>query len=182
MSTKLEKAESKTFRLSDRLSVDIKVSAEGVMCVWDPEVPKKLTAKEMARYEKGRNAMIARWAELQGKSEPLKVVATVEVTAVLEADRRLHQIMSNAPKNKGTRNQLAGGGKSPPPENPPKTLDELGLDKDAAKEMRAVGTLSDEEFATVRDAGKSPTTVVRERREKKREERREENKQKLAVT
>ena len=86
-------------------------------------------------------------AALETKGSACSAGMGAHTSIVLEADRRLHQIISQAPKNMGTRNQLAGGVKSTPPVNPPKTLADLGLDKNDAKEIRAVGTLSEAKAA-----------------------------------
>jgi hypothetical protein len=38
-------------RLSKRLAVELTISAySGIKCVWDPELPKRLTAREFSRY------------------------------------------------------------------------------------------------------------------------------------
>jgi len=85
----------------------------------------------------------------------------------LNADRKLYQIIESAPKNKGAAQR---GGKNPPRSDDPPTLADLGLSKDDAKEVRAVGKLSEGEFAEVQTAGKSPTQVAREARERKAKE------------
>jgi hypothetical protein len=61
-----EKAKAKTFRLSDRLSVEITVGAGGVVCEWDPDLPKKMTANEMAGYHKAMDEMVLVVAEMIG--------------------------------------------------------------------------------------------------------------------
>jgi len=61
-----ESAESKTFRLSRRLSVDITVGAAGMTCEWDPELPERLTAKELRLYRVARAEMLKRLAERVG--------------------------------------------------------------------------------------------------------------------
>ena len=68
MTIATDKTASKTFRLSKRLSVEITVGAGGLTCEWDPDMPAKLTAKELDRYRKARNEMLRRLAELVGGS------------------------------------------------------------------------------------------------------------------
>lgn len=58
--------ESKTFRLSRRLSVEITVGAGGMTCEWDPELPKRLTGGELRRYRAARAEMVSRLAERLG--------------------------------------------------------------------------------------------------------------------
>lgn len=55
-----EEAETKTFRLSDNLSVEITVGAGGFVCEWIPEIPSKLTKEELQNYKNGRNELLAR--------------------------------------------------------------------------------------------------------------------------
>jgi len=69
-----EAAESKTFRLSRRLTVEITVGLGGLVCEWTPTVPSKLTDKELKRYPRGRDELLARLAHRLGSS-----VAVVEV-------------------------------------------------------------------------------------------------------
>lgn len=61
-----EAAESKTFRLSLRLSVEITVGAGGFVCEWMPEMPKRMTARELRAYRKARHEMLARLAKKVG--------------------------------------------------------------------------------------------------------------------
>jgi len=61
-----EQAESKTFRLSRRLSVEITVGAGGMVVEWHPEMPDKLTAKELRRYRAARHEMLLRLSERTG--------------------------------------------------------------------------------------------------------------------
>lgn len=61
-----EKAEAKTFRLSKRLSVEITAGAGGIVCEWHPELPERLTAKELRRYRQARHEMLTRLAERVG--------------------------------------------------------------------------------------------------------------------
>jgi hypothetical protein len=52
-------ATSKTVRLSRRLSVTITVSMAGMTCEWNPELPEQMTTKELARYRKARDELVA---------------------------------------------------------------------------------------------------------------------------
>lgn len=61
-----EAAETKTFRLSKRLSVEITVGTGGIVCEWDPELPERLTAKELRRYRAARAEMLKCLAERVG--------------------------------------------------------------------------------------------------------------------
>lgn len=92
---------------------------------------------------------------------------------VLLTDRNLARLTKDAPKNKGVAGKAGPGrgkrgGKVPPrlPDDPP-TLADIGIDKDTAKEVRAVGSLSEEEFQRVIDEGVSPAKVTKQAREKK---------------
>ena len=72
---KSERAESKTFRLSKRLSVEITVGPGGCACEWDPDVPTHLTAKELRRYRQARDEMVQRLAQMLGCGSALIVEA-----------------------------------------------------------------------------------------------------------
>lgn len=61
-----EKAEAKTFRLSRRLSVEITAGAGGMVVEWLPDVPDKLTSKELRRYRAARSEMVNRLADKIG--------------------------------------------------------------------------------------------------------------------
>ncbi|MDP3949601.1 hypothetical protein [Microbacterium sp.] len=61
-----EAAESKTFRLSRRLCVEITVGAGGMAVEWNPELPERLTPKELRRYRAARHEMLSRLAERVG--------------------------------------------------------------------------------------------------------------------
>lgn len=61
-----EAAESKSFRLSRRLSVEITLGAGGMVCEWDPSMPDRLTAKELRRYRTARAEMLRRLADRLG--------------------------------------------------------------------------------------------------------------------
>jgi hypothetical protein len=63
-----EAAESKTFRLSRRLSVEITAGAGGLVAEWQPDMPDRLTAKELRRYRAARHEMAARLAERLGRA------------------------------------------------------------------------------------------------------------------
>jgi hypothetical protein len=63
-----ETAETKTYRLSKRLSVDITVDPGGWYCIWDPAMPKQLTKKEKSRYRRARQEMFQRLADMTGET------------------------------------------------------------------------------------------------------------------
>ena len=65
---KTEFAESKTFRLSKRLTVEVTVGACGLLCEWTPSLPKRLTGGEMAAYRSARDQMLGRLAVRLGRS------------------------------------------------------------------------------------------------------------------
>ena len=69
-----EKAESKTFRLSRRLSVEITAGAGGMVVEWDLATPDWLTARELRRYRAARAEMVKRLAGRIGAA-----VAVVEL-------------------------------------------------------------------------------------------------------
>ena len=49
-----EAAESRTFRLSRRVSVTLTVGLGGLVVEWEPDMPERLTAKELRRYRVAR--------------------------------------------------------------------------------------------------------------------------------
>jgi hypothetical protein len=55
-----EAAESKTFRLSKKLSVEITVGLGGMVCEWIPAQPKNLSPQELRRYRVARDEMLER--------------------------------------------------------------------------------------------------------------------------
>jgi hypothetical protein len=61
-----ERAITKTFRLSDQLSVDITVGPNNYLCEWTPAVPRKLTRQEMRAYERAREQMLDKLSEMVG--------------------------------------------------------------------------------------------------------------------
>jgi hypothetical protein len=61
-----EAAESKTFRLSKDLSVEITVGLGGIVCEWTPATPRKLSARELNRYRAARDEMLTRLAQIVG--------------------------------------------------------------------------------------------------------------------
>lgn len=63
---KTEFAESKTFRLSKRLTVEVTVGACGLLCEWTPSLPKRLTGREMTAYRTARDQMLERLADRLG--------------------------------------------------------------------------------------------------------------------
>ena len=56
-----EAAETKTYRLSKRLTVTITVGSGGLVCEWDPDLPAKLTEKERRRYWQARHERSRAW-------------------------------------------------------------------------------------------------------------------------
>jgi hypothetical protein len=59
---------TRTASLGRQLSVEITVSAEGkVVCEWTPDVPRKLSGKQMQRYQQARDAAIAEMAAATGR-------------------------------------------------------------------------------------------------------------------
>ena len=61
-----ERAESRTFRLSAHLYVEITVGMCGMTCEWSPRLPSKLKAGELRRYRRARGEMLHRLAESTG--------------------------------------------------------------------------------------------------------------------
>jgi len=61
-----ESAETQTFTLSNRISVQMTLGPLGFTCEWIPEAPKELNEKEIKRYKKYRNEMIARLSKRIG--------------------------------------------------------------------------------------------------------------------
>jgi hypothetical protein len=59
-----EAAETKTFRLSKRLSVEITAGPGGFVCEWS--ATKKLTNRELRRYRAAREEMLQRLSEKIG--------------------------------------------------------------------------------------------------------------------
>ena len=55
---KPEKNVSRTFRLSERVSVEMTLHQGGLSVVWDPTVPHDLTLLEMGAYVEARDEMI----------------------------------------------------------------------------------------------------------------------------
>jgi hypothetical protein len=69
-----EKAVTKTFRLSDKLSVEMTVGPAGFTCEWIPDVPQQLTRQERRAYLRARQEMFGRLAGIVGGA-----VAVVDV-------------------------------------------------------------------------------------------------------
>lgn len=67
-------AETKVFRLSKRLSVEMTAGAEGFTAEWIPGLPDTLTEKELRRYRVARAEMLAKVAEKTGR--PVVVIET----------------------------------------------------------------------------------------------------------
>lgn len=65
---KTEFAESKTFRLSKRLTVEVTVGTGGLLCEWTPSLPKRLTGRELVAYRTARDQMLERLAVRLGRS------------------------------------------------------------------------------------------------------------------
>ena len=62
-----EKADRKTYRLSERLSVEITVGVSGMVCEWEPSIPGDgLTRQEMQSYRQARGEMLHRLAAMIG--------------------------------------------------------------------------------------------------------------------
>lgn len=57
-----ESTDTKIFRLSRRLSVELSVSSIGIVAEWLPGQPDKLTVAELRRYRKARDGMLERLA------------------------------------------------------------------------------------------------------------------------
>ncbi|MBN1379688.1 MAG: hypothetical protein JXA04_10690 [Gammaproteobacteria bacterium] len=58
-----EYAESKTFRLSENLSVAFTVGPAGFCCEWTQDIPESLSAEELRLYKVARNEMLRRLAQ-----------------------------------------------------------------------------------------------------------------------
>ena len=107
----------------------------------DPVLAKLAKAGQLlvnaSREQVQATRCLAKAAETYAKERGLgKESQRFARTIILEADRRLHQILSQAPKNKGEKGQFTGGVKSTPPVNPPKTLAEknvIGWTRDSNK-------------------------------------------------
>jgi hypothetical protein len=65
-----EWAVTKTTRLSKRYSVDLTLGPGGFCCEWSPHTPapRSLTGKEVARYRRARDALVAEVSERIGGS------------------------------------------------------------------------------------------------------------------
>ncbi|GMR20199.1 MAG: hypothetical protein BMS9Abin36_0794 [Gammaproteobacteria bacterium] len=61
-----ESVDTKTFRLSRRLSVELSVSSIGIVAEWLPDPPDKLTYGELSKYRKARGVMLERLADKLG--------------------------------------------------------------------------------------------------------------------
>lgn len=78
--TPSEQAVTKTFRLSDRLSVEMTVGPAGFTCEWVPDLPPELNRRERRAYKKARDEMLRKLVEIVGGD-----VAVVDV----DSDGRL---------------------------------------------------------------------------------------------
>ena len=61
-----EYAESKTFRISPTLTVEITIGLNNISCEWDPDIPKQLTEEELFTYWEARHEMLVRLSALRG--------------------------------------------------------------------------------------------------------------------
>lgn len=80
----MDHSETKTVRLSRRLTVTLTASRLGITAEWIPEIPRDLTPKEMRRYRQARDGMLRRLGERLGCSVVVVEVgawATLGVTA-----------------------------------------------------------------------------------------------------
>ena len=68
----VQKPANKTFRLSSRLAVEITVGPAGLTVQWDPDMPDKLTDKELRKYRKARNETLADLSGIVGM--PITIV------------------------------------------------------------------------------------------------------------
>ena len=65
---KSESAQSKIFRLSRRLEVELTVGAGGMSAEWLPMLPDRLTEKEIRRYRAARQEILGDLAQRLGGS------------------------------------------------------------------------------------------------------------------
>lgn len=65
-STLRPELDRQSFQLSCRLVVTITIGANGLVAEFDPEMPAKLTDKELRRYRAARHEMAERLAEKLG--------------------------------------------------------------------------------------------------------------------
>jgi hypothetical protein len=82
-----ESGETRTYRLSRRLRVDITVGPGSWCCLWDPAVPERFTKKEITRYLRARREMLQRLADMTGKTFVLADVGNdgeVELAQVIQ--------------------------------------------------------------------------------------------------
>ncbi|RRQ22912.1 hypothetical protein D6C00_13900 [Thiohalobacter thiocyanaticus] len=63
-----EAAETRTYRLSHRLTVEITAGPGGMVCEWDPARPERLTGKELKAYRRARQEVLQRLAERTGSN------------------------------------------------------------------------------------------------------------------
>ena len=133
--------------------------------------------KELAAAVKNRDTRrikelrdLGKAAQTWARERKLGKQSEAEATRfVMITDRNLARLHDGRPKSKGGQpTQKSYRGKITPVEkDEPDTLGGLGLDKNAAKEIRAVGKLTDEEFDRVIDESVSPGKVVKQAREAK---------------
>ena len=79
-----ECAETKTYRLSKRVSVEITVGSSGWCCLWDPALPEQLTKKEADRYVRARREMFQRLADMTGETFVLADAGKPETAQVIQ--------------------------------------------------------------------------------------------------
>ena len=61
-----EWAIERTIRISSNLSVHMTAGPGGMTSEWDPDVPKNLTPKQLKRYRRGRDQLVAEVSERLG--------------------------------------------------------------------------------------------------------------------
>ena len=61
-----ESTDSKIFRLSRRLSVELSISRVGITAEWSPDTPVNLTDSELSRYRTARDGMLKKLSEKLG--------------------------------------------------------------------------------------------------------------------
>ena len=67
MTSSGERAVTKTYRLSRRLTVDMTVGAGGLFtCEWSPDIPRSMSRKEQKRYLAARSEMLKLLADMLG--------------------------------------------------------------------------------------------------------------------
>lgn len=62
----MTETERKTFRISARFLVEIAVAPGRIDCVWDPDLPERLTSDEMDAYSEALEEMSLRLVKRTG--------------------------------------------------------------------------------------------------------------------